>query len=83
VAPARSTAEPSYNRVRKLCTFTRTRLCTLGSTPTIPAQRDANQRKAIASGTAIVAELIDAGESAKSADRPDLQRMLRYLAELV
>lgn len=29
----------------------------------------------------IVAEFIDAGESAKSADRPELQRMLRYLTE--
>jgi len=47
----------------------------------IPAQREANRRKAESLGAVIVAEFIDAGESAKSADRPDLQRMLRYLAE--
>ncbi|WKX09964.1 recombinase family protein [Streptomyces sp. NL15-2K] len=47
----------------------------------IPAQREANRRKAESIGVVIVAEFIDAGESAKSADRPDLQRMLRYLAE--
>jgi DNA invertase Pin-like site-specific DNA recombinase len=45
----------------------------------IPAQREALHRKAQSLGTEIVAEFIDAGESAKSADRPDLQRMLRYL----
>jgi site-specific DNA recombinase len=47
----------------------------------IPAQREANRRKAESLDAVIVAEFIDAGESAKSADRPDLQRMLRYLAE--
>jgi site-specific DNA recombinase len=47
----------------------------------IPAQREANRRKAQSLGAAIVAEFIDAGESARSADRPDLKRMLTYLAE--
>ena len=47
----------------------------------IPAQREANRRKAASIGASIVAEFVDAGESAKSADRPDLQRMLRYLTE--
>jgi DNA invertase Pin-like site-specific DNA recombinase len=47
----------------------------------IPAQREALQRKAESLGATIVAEFIDAGESAKSADRPDLQRMLGYLAD--
>ena len=47
----------------------------------IPAQREANQRKAESMGVAIVKEFIDAGESAKSADRPDLQRMLKFIAE--
>ncbi|GFZ88690.1 recombinase family protein [Nesterenkonia alkaliphila] len=46
----------------------------------IPAQREANARKAEALGARIVAEFVDAGESARSADRPDLQRMLDYLA---
>ena len=47
----------------------------------IPAQREAVRRKAESLGAVIVAEFIDAGESAKSADRPDLKRMLKYLAE--
>ncbi|MGH4012985.1 MAG: recombinase family protein [Pseudonocardiaceae bacterium] len=47
----------------------------------IPAQREAVCRKAESIGAVIVDEFVDAGESAKSAHRPDLQRMLRYLAE--
>ncbi|SMD14454.1 recombinase family protein [Kibdelosporangium aridum] len=47
----------------------------------IPAQREALHRKAQSLGAAIIEEFRDAGESAKSADRPDLQRMLRYLLE--
>src|SRR5690348_12391900 len=47
----------------------------------IPAQREANNRKAASMGVVIIAEFVDAGESAKSADRPDLQRMLKFLAE--
>ena len=47
----------------------------------IPAQREALQRKAESLRATIVAEFVDAGESAKSADRPDLQRMLGYLSE--
>jgi site-specific DNA recombinase len=47
----------------------------------IPAQREFVGRKAETLGAVIVAEFIDAGESAKSAQRPDLQRMLRYLTE--
>ena len=46
----------------------------------IPAQRQANARKAEDLGARIVAEFVDAGESARSADRPDLQRMLEYIA---
>lgn len=46
----------------------------------IPAQREANTRKAEALSARIVAEFVDAGESARSADRPDLQRMLDYVA---
>jgi site-specific DNA recombinase len=47
----------------------------------IPAQREANNRKAASMGVVIIEEFVDAGESAKSADRPDLQRMLKFLAE--
>lgn len=45
----------------------------------IPAQREANARKAESLGARVVAEFVDAGESARSADRPDLQRMLEYI----
>jgi site-specific DNA recombinase len=45
----------------------------------IPAQRQANAHKAEAIGARIVAEFVDAGESAKSADRPELQRMIAYV----
>src|ERR1700761_1181989 len=45
----------------------------------IPAQRQANAHKADAIGARIVAEFVDAGESAKSADRPELQRMIAYV----
>lgn len=45
----------------------------------IPAQREANARKAEALGARIVGEFVDAGESARSADRPDLKRMLDYI----
>lgn len=47
----------------------------------IPAQREAGLRKAGQLSATVVAEFVDAGESARSADRPDLQRMLTYLAE--
>ncbi|MGH3904680.1 MAG: recombinase family protein [Pseudonocardiaceae bacterium] len=47
----------------------------------VPFQREAVRRKTESMGAVIVAEFVDAGESAKSADRPGLQRMLRYLAE--
>ena len=45
----------------------------------IPAQRDAVRRKADQLGAAIVEEFVDAGASAKSADRPDLMRMIQYV----
>jgi site-specific DNA recombinase len=46
----------------------------------IPAQRDACARKAASLEADVVAEYIDRGESAKTADRPDLKRMLDRLA---
>ena len=46
----------------------------------IPAQREANRRKADALSAEVVAEFVDAGESARSAKRPELQRMLDYIA---
>ncbi len=47
----------------------------------LPAQREANRRKAGSLGAEIVEEFVDRGESARSADRPDLQRMLTFIAE--
>jgi site-specific DNA recombinase len=46
----------------------------------IPAQRDANLRKANSLGAIIAAEFVDRGESARSADRPELKQMLAYIA---
>ena len=46
----------------------------------IPAQREANARKAAELGARIVREFIDAGESARSADRDGLQDMLAFIA---
>ncbi len=46
----------------------------------IPAQREANARKADELGARIVREFIDAGESARSADRDGLQEMLAFIA---
>lgn len=47
----------------------------------IPAQRDANRRKAQALGAFIIKEFADRGESARSANRPELQRMLEYVRD--
>ena len=47
----------------------------------IPAQREANKKKAMALGALIVKEFVDRGESARSANRPELQKMLHYLQE--
>ncbi len=47
----------------------------------IPAQREACLRKAQSLGVQIVEEFVDAGESARSANRPELKRMLKYVGE--
>lgn len=47
----------------------------------IPAQRDAAQRKADQLNAVIVAEFIEPGESGKTARRKALQEMLDYLAD--
>jgi DNA invertase Pin-like site-specific DNA recombinase len=47
----------------------------------IPAQRDANRRKAASLGAIITKEFVDRGASARSANRPELQGMLEYLAD--
>ncbi len=45
----------------------------------IPAQREANLRKARDLDAVIVEEFVDAGESARKADRPALLRMIDYV----
>ena len=47
----------------------------------IPAQREANKKKALSMGAMIGKEFVDRGASAKSADRPELQKMLEYVKE--
>ncbi|SDI89756.1 Site-specific DNA recombinase [Frankineae bacterium MT45] len=45
----------------------------------IPAQREANRRKAESLGSVIIDEFVDRGESARSSARPELQKMLAYV----
>ena len=47
----------------------------------IPAQREGNKRKAHSLGAIIGKEFVDRGASARSADRPELQEMLKYIKE--
>jgi site-specific DNA recombinase len=47
----------------------------------IPAQRQACRRKAASLDANVLDEFVDAGESARSADRPELQRLLLFIAE--
>ena len=47
----------------------------------IPAQREANRRKAASMGAMVIKEFVDRGASARSANRPELQRMLEYLED--
>ena len=47
----------------------------------IPAQREANKKKAASMGAIIIKEFVDRGTSAKSADRKDLQAMLDYIRD--
>ena len=47
----------------------------------IPAQRDACLRRAEALGATVIAEFVDRGESARSANRPELQQMLKFICK--
>ncbi len=47
----------------------------------IPAQRSAATRKAESLGATVAAEFVDRGESARSANRPELQKLLAYITE--
>ena len=46
----------------------------------IPAQREACLRKAASLGAVVIDEFVDAGESARSANRPELKRLLKCVA---
>lgn len=47
----------------------------------IPAQREANRRRALEMGALIVAEFVERGRSGRSIERPELQRMLEYIQD--
>ncbi len=47
----------------------------------IPAQREGCKRKAQSLDAAVIEQFVERGESAKTANRPELQRMLRFIAE--
>jgi DNA invertase Pin-like site-specific DNA recombinase len=47
----------------------------------LPAQEDACRRKAEALGAEVIAVFVDRGESAKTADRREFQRMLAFVKE--
>src|ERR1700744_1961500 len=48
----------------------------------LPAQLEANRRKATSMNAAVLREFVERGESARSADtRPELQTMLAYIKE--
>ena len=47
----------------------------------IPAQREANKKKAHSLGAIVGKEFVERGKSARSAKRPELQKMLEYIKE--
>ena len=47
----------------------------------IPAQREANRRRALEIGALVAAEFIERGRSGRSMERPELQRLLRYIQD--
>jgi site-specific DNA recombinase len=47
----------------------------------IPAQREGCERKAQSLDAVVIEQFVERGESAKTADRPELQRMLAFVAE--
>ena len=75
-------AEPVLLAVSYLRVSTREQAERGGTTEgfSIPAQREANQRKAAELGARVVREFVDAGESARSADRDGLREMLAFIA---
>jgi site-specific DNA recombinase len=47
----------------------------------IPAQREGCKRKAASLNAAVIEEFVERGESAKTADRPELQRLLQFVQD--
>jgi site-specific DNA recombinase len=47
----------------------------------IPAQREACNRKAASLTAVVIEQFVERGESAKTADRPELQRMLQFVQD--
>jgi len=47
----------------------------------IPAQREANKKKAASMGAVVIKEFVDRGISAKAANRKDLQDMLDFIRD--
>ena len=74
---------PAYNAVSylRVSTTDQARRGGLAEGLSLPAQRSAIHTKASSMGATIVEEFVDAGESGKSAERPELQRMLQYIRD--
>jgi DNA invertase Pin-like site-specific DNA recombinase len=84
INPAATNAVPSKTAISYLRVSTADQATRGGRDEgfSIPAQRDANIRKAATLEAGVVAEFVDAGESGTSAiKRPELQRMLAYVRE--
>src|ERR1700729_2000665 len=47
----------------------------------IPAQREACKRQAVTVKAPLIEQFLERGESAKTADRPELQRILAFIAQ--
>src|SRR5277367_606089 len=93
-APTNKKGVARWKRSDELPTFERRaviylRVSTVGQANTdrdregfsLATQREACFRKAEGLGAAVVDAYVDAGESARKADRPELQRMLERLKE--
>lgn len=47
----------------------------------LPAQREANRAKAASMGAHVIEEFVEAGETGRNTDRPELQRILQFLRD--
>src|SRR2546427_7328564 len=83
IAPAPETESAGFRAVLYLRVSTKEQAERDGDPEgySIPAQREACRRKAAALGALVDEQFVDRGESAKTADRPELQRMLAYVKQ--